>query len=310
MRVNVAQLLRRQVGILQRRLHHPVGAFASFGGLGDVEGVAAHTVADQLRQDGRAPPLRKLQRFQNQYAGAFTHHKAVAVGVEGAAGALGLVVAGGERAHGGEPAHTQWSDGGLGAAADHSVGVAAGDDAVAVADGMGAGRAGGGGGGVGALGAGADRHLARRQVDNGGGNEKRRNFPRAALEQSLVLALNYVEASNPRPDIDPGALSQLRCEFQPRLLHSEVGGGQGELDKAAQLLQLFLLHPLEGIEVLHLAGNAASMLGGVKERNGTDAVLPGADRLPHFFGADAQPAEQADAGDHHPAAHAHTSPAK
>ena len=69
-----------------------------------------------------------LQLFQDEDAGAFADDEAVAVLVPGAAGALGLVIAGGERAHGGKTADAHGSDGGLGAAGDHDVGVAAGND--------------------------------------------------------------------------------------------------------------------------------------------------------------------------------------
>jgi hypothetical protein len=49
----------------------------------------------------------------------------------------GIVVARRERFHGGEPADPHGGNGGLGAAGDHGVGVAALDDAEGVADGVG-----------------------------------------------------------------------------------------------------------------------------------------------------------------------------
>ena len=75
---------------------------------------------------------------------------------------LGIVVARGKRAHGGESADAHRSDGGFGAAGNHHIGVAVLDDAEGIADGVRAGGAGGGGGVVRALGAEAHARHVRR----------------------------------------------------------------------------------------------------------------------------------------------------
>ena len=71
---------------------------------GHVIGVGAHAVADDLGEDVCAAGLGELELFEDEDAGAFADDEAVAVLVEGAAGAGGLVVARGEGAHGGESA--------------------------------------------------------------------------------------------------------------------------------------------------------------------------------------------------------------
>ena len=71
-----------------------------------------------------APRARaRVSALQHQDAGALTEHEAVAALVERAGGALGLVVAGGHRAHRGEAGHGQRVDAGLGAADDDDVGA-------------------------------------------------------------------------------------------------------------------------------------------------------------------------------------------
>ena len=60
----------------------------------------------------------------------------VTVDVEGTAGMRGIVVAGRERLHGGESAHTERCDRCLGAAGDHHIRIAALDGAEGIADGV------------------------------------------------------------------------------------------------------------------------------------------------------------------------------
>ena len=92
--VDVVNLFRPHPGVLERRLHHAKSSLAVFGRLGDVEGVAAHRVADHFGQNARVAALGDFEGFEDEDAGALADDEAVAVGVEGPAGALGLVVAG------------------------------------------------------------------------------------------------------------------------------------------------------------------------------------------------------------------------
>ena len=83
------------------------GADAVLVGLGDVAGVGAGAVAEHLGVDPCAAGLGVLEFFQDQHAGPFAEHEAVAVGVEGAAGAGRIVVPLGEGPHGREGAEAQ-----------------------------------------------------------------------------------------------------------------------------------------------------------------------------------------------------------
>ena len=149
-------------------------------------GVAAHAVADDLGQDRRAAGLGELVLLEDQDAGAFADDESVAVLVPRAAGALGLVIARGQRAHGGESADAHRRDGGFGAAADHDIGVAALDHLEGIADAVRAGGAGGGGGRV--------RPLAPVRIDT---------CPEARL--TMVAGMK-------KGEIRPGPFSsRLRC---------------------------------------------------------------------------------------------------
>src|SRR3989304_2381313 len=85
----------------------PAGWGVWAGGLGDVVGIAGHAIADNLREYGGAAALRVLERFQDDDAGAFADHEAVALGVKRTAGAQGIIIARGGRLHGGKSADGQ-----------------------------------------------------------------------------------------------------------------------------------------------------------------------------------------------------------
>src|SRR6202158_2342787 len=75
--------------------------------------VRAHAVADQFCHYGRATAAGMFEFFEDQDAGALTHHEAVAVFIPGTTGATGIVIASGKRTHGGESAGAPGSGGGV-----------------------------------------------------------------------------------------------------------------------------------------------------------------------------------------------------
>ncbi|MNM80248.1 hypothetical protein D3C81_922140 [compost metagenome] len=142
-RIDVADALRRQPGVLQRLPHgHGHGCGLR---LGHVGAVAVGAVADDLGQHARATCLGVLQFLEHQRAGALTQHQAVAVRVERTRRGLGGVVAraGGEqRVENGRLGRIQL----LAAAGQHRHLAARADRLVGVADALAAGRARAGGG--------------------------------------------------------------------------------------------------------------------------------------------------------------------
>ena len=124
-RVHVADVVRSNLGVFDRRHRRTDTAVAVLRRLRDVVRVAGHSVARDFRDDVCAAPLRKFQRFQNQHARAFAHHKTVALGIKRTAGALGFIVARGKRAHRGESADAHRRHGRFRTARDHHFRVAA-----------------------------------------------------------------------------------------------------------------------------------------------------------------------------------------
>ena len=246
---------------LQRVQHDAVGAVAIFGRLGDVEGVSAHPIAHDFGHDVGPAAAGKLQFFQHQNAGAFANHKSVASRIPGTAGLLGIVIPGGKRAHGGESADSHRSDGCFRAARDHYVSVAAGDDLESVADGVGARGTSRAGGLVRPPGLVADADMPGGQIDDRGGNEKRRDLARAAIQQIAVLALDHIESADSGSDVDADALGNLGRHLQARSFHGLIRRRHGQVDEASHLLQFFFLDELQGIEILDFGGNLAGKLG-------------------------------------------------
>ena len=241
-----------------------------------------------------------LEFFENQNACAFAHDEAVAILVPGTAGASGIVVARGERAHGGESADAHGSDRGFGASGDHHVGIAVLNDAEGIADGMSAGGAGGRGGFVRTLGAEAHGDVSGGEIDDGGGNEERRDLARAAFQQRGMFALDDVESADAGADVHADRLGVFRRHFELRHLHRFICGGDGEVNEAAHLLDFFFLDEVEGIEVADLGGDLAGKSGSVECGDAIDAALAREQGLPHRVGGIADGADQADAGDDDP----------
>ena len=243
------------------------------GGLRHVVGVGGHTVADDFRQDGSAAAAGMLEFFENQDAGAFAHDEAVAILVPGTAGASGVVVARGKCAHGGESANAHGSDGGLGASGNHHVGIAMLDDAERIADGVGAGCASRGRRFIRALGPESHGNVPGGEVDDGGGNKKRRDLARSAFEERRVFALDHVESADARADMHADVFGVFGGDLELRHLHCFIGSRDGEVDEAAHLLHFFFLDETEGVEVADLGGNLAGECGSVEPGDTVDAAL-------------------------------------
>ncbi len=124
MGINVVNIGGLETGVFEGVLHGASGAVAFGVGLGDMVGVGGHAVAQQFGVDSGAARFGMLQRFQNQHAASFAHHKAVALGVKRAAGVFRVVVAGGHRPRGAERANPHGHNRRLRTARNHHIRIA------------------------------------------------------------------------------------------------------------------------------------------------------------------------------------------
>ena len=160
--VDVVDVVRRDAGALDRRVHAAERAVAVLGRRRDVEGVARQAVADQFGVDLRAARLGVLVLLEHDDAGPLAHHEAVAVLVVGARGLGRRVVEAGRRAPGrpqSPPSKCRLTGDSVPPATITSASPSAISRA-GIADGMRAGRAGGDDRVVRPLQAVLDRHIA------------------------------------------------------------------------------------------------------------------------------------------------------
>ena len=271
--VDVVDLFRHNARLPDRHRHHTARAVGILRRRCHMVGIAGEAVADDLRIDVRAAPPGELQFLENHHAGALADDEAVAILVEGPAGVRRIVVACGERPHRGKPADAHRRDGRLGPAGNHCVGIASLDDLNRFADGVrrcGARRA---GRQIRTLGAETYRHLAGREIDDGGRDEERRDLARPAVEQGFVLPFDRAEAADTGPDEDAHIEGVLRRDAQPGVIHRELRRRNRVLDEEVHLLDVLLLDERQGIPPLDLSCDLRRETGDVEPRNRTHAAL-------------------------------------
>ncbi len=80
------------------------------------------------------------------------------------------------------------------------------------------------------------------------------------LEQNSVLALDDLESADAAANVYADAFRNIRRLPSDSDLHRHVRRGDGEVDKPAHLLDLFLLYQLSGVEVFYFARDVACEL--------------------------------------------------
>ena len=210
MRVDVIDLVGLDLGVAQRIAHHAIRAVAVFRWRSDVIRIAGTSRSRQF------PPESARRGAWHARISSSTRIPAPSPTMKpsrdishGRQACSRIVIALRQSAHRAESGHGQRRNAGLRAAADHHVGIVVLDHAERIADRMGAGSARRRGGRVRTFRAGADRNVARREVDDGRRNKKRRDARGAFFEQNLVLALDDFESADAAADIDAGALGLL-----------------------------------------------------------------------------------------------------
>jgi hypothetical protein len=266
-------------------------------------GVRGHSVAGDFGEDVSPALAGELQLLEYKDGAALAYDEAVALGVEGTAGAAGIVVAGRKGAAGGESADAHRRDGGFGAPGEHGVGVAAADDLGGVSDGMGARSAGGYDAAIRTTEAEADGDLAAGHVADHHRNEERADAIDALLHARFDLALQRSDAADAGADEHADTVAVFVRDFKAAVVHRLLGGGDGELREAIHLASFFFVAPLMGIEVLDLGPKRDGIARSIKEGEGRDAALPGKDGLPTLFRPMRHRGDGPEAGDDHSPGH-------
>src|SRR5271163_2927843 len=291
-RVDVADIGRVELGILESGSHHAERAVAVGRGLRDVVRVARHAVANDFGKNIRVALLRVLERFEDQNPRPFANDKSIAPRIERPAGVSGIVIARRERFHSSKSANPHWRNRGFGAAANHHLGCPALDNFKRIADSMSGSRTCRCCCGVRPLRSVANRDVAGSEIHDGRRNEKGRNFPRPTLDQLPVFAFDDVESADAGRNVDAGFIQVGVFRFPTRGFHREIRRCESHLNEAAHFCQFLFLNPPERIEILDFAGDRAVKAGGIKLRDRANAALSGEEVLPRFLRADAQGTDQ------------------
>ncbi len=239
-RVEVHDLGRLEVRLVQQVLHRRGDAAPGRLGLGDVVGVRGQPLAQHLAVDPGAARGGVLRGLQDDDAGALTEDEAVPAGVVRTRGLLGLVVALGHRHHVGERGDRQRVDRRLGATGEDHVGTAGADHLDGVPDRLGTRRTGGDRGVDARPGVHLDTHVGGRAVGHEHGHGVRGDAAYALLLQHVVLVEQGDHAADAGGDdrTQPLGLDLLvltggtgEARVRPRL----AGRDQRELRRAVQL---------------------------------------------------------------------------
>ena len=165
MRVEVANLTRRNTGLSDRDLHRASRTVAVLGTGCNVMSVRRHAVADEFGERFRAAGKRVAQSLDDQDAGAFAHDEAVPRPVEGARSLLGcLIEAGRKSACGSKAPETDHVHACFCPTAHRDIGFIAADKTSRIANSLDACRTRGHRGAEWTFKAVTDRDVARREV--------------------------------------------------------------------------------------------------------------------------------------------------
>ena len=278
-RVHIINVARVEAGVFQGACHGQGGAFSI--GRGNVVRIGAHAETGQFGVDFRAAFFGVFVFFQHQHARSFAHHEAVAVFIPRTGGSGGVVVAGGQRLHGGKTAHAEHTYRAFRAAGHHHVGIAVLNHAGGIADAVRAGGAGRYDAVAGALVAFKDGHVAGNQVDQRAGNKEGIDAARAVFVHHDAGFLNGRQAADAGTDVHTHAgFIQGGIVVQPGVGHGLQGSGNAVVDEGIHAARFFGANVIADLEIFHFAGNLGAQFARVKTGNPSDTAHAGQQVLP------------------------------
>ena len=216
--------------------------------------VVRRAVGQDLGVDGGAAPLRSLELFEHEHAGAFADHEAGARGVERARRPRRMLLLRHEAAHRAEAGEDQRMEAGFGAARERGVRVTTPDQFRRFADRMRSGSARRDGCVVRPAKAERDRELPARGVDEDARDEGRGDPGRPALPQHVGLLHDPEEAADRRAEEDPHP-ARVVDAVELRIAHRLPGRAEREEHVPVELPDLLRRGHRARVEILHLRGD-------------------------------------------------------
>ena len=299
--VDIPDVGRVDVAILEALLDRPGRPFAAGWRRGDVIRVAAQAVADDFPEDRGAPGPRVFEALEHDDGTAVGQDEAVPAQVERAAGGDRIVVPERQRPHVGEGRHGQAGDGRLRATGYHAVGGPASDQVVGLANGIGRRGTGRYRTEIRPLEPEAHGDQASRHIRDEHGNEERRDAVRALEDVGGTVVLVRLHAPDAAADDHTGPIGVREAISQPGMFHSLLGGTDGVLDELV-VAPCFLPGDVGlRIEVLDLAGEPHLQVGCIELGDWARARLAPEERSPSLLHGIADRADGSQPGHDYPA---------
>ena len=238
-----------------------------------------------------------LHALEHEHAGALTHHKAIAVCVERAAGRRGIGV--GSQCAAGRKARNGIGDNGrLGTAREDRVGIAVLDSTERLAHRMGRGRARSHDWQGRSLCLVTDCDIARCHV----GDHHRDHVRRCAAGPTVGNRMDVVDerlhAAHARPHVNAQALAiDGAFGIKARIVHGLVRSRHRKLNAGVQMLGVTLAKVLVAVKALDFGRHLDGKRIGIEVRDRADATGPGAHGRPGGKRGVAERRYGTDAGD-------------
>src|SRR6266436_3148378 len=272
--VDVVDVVRRNLRVIERQLHGPRGASAVFRRRGHVVGVGGKSITGELTIDLRAALLRVFELFDNGNARAFADDETVAVPIERARRALRFVVALAERFHRGKTGETKFDDRSFGTAGDKNIGVAKFNHPPRFADGV-----------IGSRASGDDAHVGAAQTelhrDNAAGhvadehwNGEGGDALRPLVHQRAELVFQRFQPADAAADNHAEAVPIHLLQVEAAVLDRHLRSGHGQLNETIRAPDVFgVVEKVFWIEVAHFTADFAIVVRGVEGLNPADAAF-------------------------------------
>ena len=275
--IEIVHLIHIDPGIAQRTEHgapRPVHV-----GSRHVPGICAHAKAAEFGVNLGTSGLGVLVLFQHHHASALAEHKTVAVFVPWAGCRPGIVVAGGQCAHGGKPANAQRGNRGFGPAGHDHVGITVFDHASCLANAVQARCAGSHHSKVGALEAKTHGHMPCHHVDDGRRDKKWGDTPGSTADQFGVGVFDQRQAANAGADHAGNACGELLTERFPRgkscVLHGLRRGSNAVVDEGVHRARVLGADVRLQVKTFDLSRNLAGEVRRVELGDEVNAGLAG-----------------------------------
>ena len=304
MGIDVVHIFRVDLSVFQRHLERLCRTFAAGSGAGDVVGIAGGTAADDLSVDLRAARFCVFIFFQHQHTGAFTHHEAVAVFVEGTGGVERVVIAGTHGFHGAEPGETEFTDRRFRTAGDHHIRIAQLDGTDSINDPVGTACTGGNRRVVGALRAIHDSDLTACHVGDQHGDEEGAHAAGTAVQQNGTFPFKGMDPADPAADQHPdpvrinGAAFVAEIPGKSCIFNGFRGGGNSVQTIIVKTTSFFRVQIFLRFKAFDFARDLRLIVGGIKAGHSTDTATTVHQRIPHGSNIISNATDGAHSGNH------------